>query len=273
MPLLEVLDLSYAVNSHELRLFLPRQKEILSGITLKLERRRSLGIVGESGSGKTTLAKCIAGLLRPTSGIINLVGLNLYPAEQNRELVRRKIQYLFQNYTSSLDPLMMIERSLHEARYPEGRRADDDWEKQAEDAIRLVELPADVLHRMPRELSGGQRQRVALARVLLADPELLILDEPASALDVLTRNQILNVIERIRRERNLTLIYISHDVSTTVSLCDQIAVLHHGQIVEYGDTHILVRHPRNLYTKQLLVLSGLGSSEMTGAVESGNPSD
>jgi len=270
MPLLEILDLSYASNTHELRL-LQAPREILSGITLRLEQGKSLGIVGESGSGKTTLAKCIAGLLRPTSGVINLFGLNLYPVEQNRRLVRRKIQYLFQNYTSSLDPLMTIERSLREARYPDGGRIDDDWETQAADVVRHVELPAEVLHRMPRELSGGQRQRVALARLLMAGPDLLILDEPASALDVLTRNHILSLIESMRHERDLTLIYISHDISTTVSLCDQLAVLHRGRIVESGDTHILLRHPQNLYTKELFELSGFGSGKMTGAIGRGSP--
>lgn len=261
MPPLEVLDLSYHTEAHGLDSTRRQFREILSRISLTLEAGQSLGIVGESGSGKTTLAKCIAGLVNPSAGVVSLFGVKVYPEVHNRYLVRRRIQYLFQDYTSSLDPLMSIDRSLREAVYPNGVIAEDGWKKQADDLLLMVQLPPDVISRLPRDLSGGQRQRVALARALSADPELLILDEPASALDVLTRDQILALVKKIQQKRNLTLVYISHDISTTLTLCDSLAVLHEGSIVETGAIRDLLAHPCHPYTKQLLMLSGVQGVE------------
>jgi peptide/nickel transport system ATP-binding protein len=257
MPVLGILDLSYCAQSGRAHFLRARSREILSGISLTLEAGQCLGIVGESGSGKTTLAKCIAGLAVPTSGAINLFGVNVCPETHNRQLVRRKVQYLFQNYTSSLDPLMTIGQSLQEAVDPGGVIPDDGAKERAEDLLRVVQLPPDVISRLPRDLSGGQRQRVAIARALSADPELLILDEPASALDVLTRKQILSLVKEIQQKRSLTLIYISHDVSTTLTLCDRLAVLCQGSIVEAGIIGDILAHPRDPYTKRLLRLSGV----------------
>lgn len=261
MPALEVLDVSCHAERRGLRSARTQSGKILSGISLKLEPGQCLGVVGESGSGKTTLAKCIAGLMNPSGGLIRCFGVNVYPVVRNRYLVRRKIQYLFQDYTSSLDPLMTVNRSLREALYPNGVIAEDGWKKQAEDLLLMVQLPLDVISRLPRDLSGGQRQRVALARALSADPELLILDEPASALDVLTRNQILGLIKKIQQKRNLTVVYISHDISTTLTFCDSLAVLHRGSVVETGAIENLVAHPCHPYTEQLLMLSRVSGVE------------
>jgi len=262
MLALEVLNLSYRAQSGGVRFLQPRSREILSNISLRLEGGQCLGIIGESGSGKTTLAKCIAGLVLPTSGSINLFGVNVYPETRGRDLVRRRVQHMFQNYTSSLDPLISIERSLYEALDPGHLSAAGELRKQAREFLRVVQLPPDMDSRFPRDLSGGQRQRVAIARALAADPELLILDEPASALDVLTRTQILRLIKEIQRGRNLTLIYISHDISTTAALCDRVAVVHRGWIVEEGVIEDVLAHPQNSYTEQLLRLSGV-TTEIT----------
>jgi len=254
MPLLEVKDLSYSVRRRKL-FSSSEPREILKTLSISVEEGSVTGLIGESGSGKTTLARCISGLCEPTAGRIIFRGLELFPETRNRELIRKEIQLLFQNHTSSLDPEMTIHRSLLEGR-DAGTSA---GEPEVRRLLSLVDLPIDVLPRRPRELSGGQRQRVALARALSVSPRLLILDEPTSALDALTQEQIFSTILRIRKESRLTIIHISHDLQTTAAIADSIAVMKSGTIVEFASRDQLLRSPRHVYTRELLQAGGLNS--------------
>jgi ABC-type dipeptide/oligopeptide/nickel transport system ATPase subunit len=192
----------------------------------------------------------------PDGGTIRFAGKNIYPDTQNRTSLGAQIQLLFQNHSASLDPMLDVRKSLLEGvSRPSGESAED----AARELLEMVELPDDVLDRFPHQLSGGQRQRIALARALSVRPRLLILDEPTSALDALTQVQVLKMILRVQRDTNAAVLYISHDIVTTAMVCDRIAVLHEGKIVEEAEAKSLLQNPKHLYT-QSVVESSTGAS-------------
>jgi peptide/nickel transport system ATP-binding protein len=231
VPLLEIANLCVDVRTSGVWSWKAREKRILDNLSLSLEAGRTVGIVGESGSGKSTLAKCIAGLVRPSAGSITFNGLNIFPAISNRARVGTDIQLVFQSYGASLDPSMSVKDILLEgirsSRNDAGPAAE---QSTAEELCRQVGLPAELLAGLPRQLSGGQKQRVAIARALTVQPKLLILDEPTTALDVLTQNQVLSMVKDMRDRRRFSMLFISHDIEACRCVSDAIVVLRGGTL-------------------------------------------
>jgi ABC-type glutathione transport system ATPase component len=251
MLLLEVNNLVCTVRNTSIRSFLPKKRPVLKGVNLVIERGASLALLGESGGGKTTLGKCLVGLQQPDSGTIMFDGVNIFPQVENRVSVGLEMQMLFQGGNSALDPALTVFDSLGEAISARGGTPVQ-LRDAAEQLIASVGVPADCLGRLPRELSGGQVQRVALARTLAVAPRLLILDEPASALDALTTAQIMEVLRTLQMKNGISILYISHDARTALSYCDRVAVLHDGMIIEEGTSREILRRPTHDVTARLL---------------------
>lgn len=228
----------------------------VNGIDLSIADGEILGLVGESGCGKSTLSRTIMQLVPATSGDIILQGTNLtnLPSSEVRKR-RLDFQMIFQDPYASLNPRMTIFSTLAEAitqRHPQLKR---DKPALTEAIVALMErcgLDPSVMQKYPHEFSGGQRQRIAIARALAPEPKLIIADEPVSALDVSIQSQILNLLLDLRRDLNLTMIFISHDLSVVRYLADNIAVMYKGEIVEYGEAERVFNHPEHAYTKRLL---------------------
>jgi peptide/nickel transport system ATP-binding protein len=225
----------------------------VDGVSLKLRRGGALGIVGESGSGKSTIARSIVGLLRPQQGKIEVDGQTLAPSlDQRRPEQVRKLQMVFQDPFMALNPAFTVARTLEEPLRQHRVCPDAEIPERIAELIAKVELPKELLERRTTQLSGGQRQRVGIARALALEPEILIADEVTSALDVTIQAQILGLFERLRRELSLTLILISHDLGVVRYLCEQVAVMRHGQLVEYGATKDVLGSPQEAYTRALI---------------------
>ena len=190
------------------------------------------GIVGESGCGKSTLLRLLAGLDRPTSGRVVVEGTDIAPLPERRlRFLRDRLQMVFQDPMSSLDPRMRVRDIVAEPLVAQGSRAPQDRVAQL---LREVGLPETAVHRYPHQFSGGQRQRISIARALAPSPGILLADEPVSALDVSVRAQVLNLISDLVDELDLTLVFVSHDLSVVRHLCDRVAVMNAGEIVETG---------------------------------------
>lgn len=207
-----------------------------------------LGVVGESGSGKTTLAKLLLGLDTPTSGTVEFRGQILPLADMSK--FRREVQVVFQDPRSSLNPRMKVEQIIIEPL--ESLNVAEDHSSRIDAVLDQVGLERDMRTRYPHELSGGQRQRVAIARALAPRPTVLIADEPVSALDVLVRDEILQLLAGLINDLGLTLILISHDLSVIARLCDKVVVMQHGRAVETGLTATVFHSPQHEFTAQLI---------------------
>ena len=225
------------------------ERQVLYDVSLDLERHRALGLVGESGSGKSTLARAVTGLLRDYSGDIFFEG-ELQGRKRTKEFYR-KVQMVFQNPDASLNPKHRIGTILTDGMVVQGTGRQEAVEA-CRALVRRMELPEDTLDRYPRSFSGGQKQRIALARALCTEPELLILDEPTSALDVSVQKKMLELINEIRRERDLTILFISHDLGVINAVCDDIAVLKGGKLEETGTCESFFKSPETEYGRQLL---------------------
>ena len=222
----------------------------LEGVSFQVASGESLGIVGESGCGKSTLARCLVGLYQPTSGQTIYQGRTL---EAKRALSdRRKIQIVFQDPYSSLNARMTVGQALREVLRVHRVVPKDQVATRAVELLDLVGLDSDIANVYPRQLSGGQRQRVSIARALALEPEVLIADEPVSALDVSIQATVLNLLASLRERLGLTLILIAHDLSVVRYLCDRVAVIYMGRIVEIAPTEDLFENPRHPYTQALL---------------------
>lgn len=229
----------------------------VDGVDLDVMAGQRLGIVGESGSGKSTLLRMMAAIIAPSSGQVSFRGrrIDSVPARELGEL-RSSVQMVFQDPNSSLDPRMKVADIVTEPlRSPLLRRRGEvptDPRARLVQVLAEVELEPDTATRYPHELSGGQRQRVAIARALVARPDVLLADEPVSALDVSVRAHVLNLFVELVRARGLTLVFVGHDLAVIRHICDSVAVMQSGRIVESGPVERVYRTPRQDYTRTLL---------------------
>ncbi|MBS7351359.1 MAG: ABC transporter ATP-binding protein [Comamonas sp.] len=253
-PLLEVRQLHKTYPLPRRQLWgLAAQLQALHDVSFSLHVGRSLGVVGESGSGKSTLARLVMALDTPTSGQVLLHGQDLHalPAAQLRSL-RPQMQMVFQDPYSALNPRLPIGRSVAEPLSALPPIAADEQQERVVQALAQVGLHADDARRYPHAFSGGQRQRIAIARAIITRPQLVVADEPVSALDVSVQAQVLNVLQELQRSHGMSYLFISHDLSVVHHLCDEIMVLHQGQVVESGPSHQLLRAAKDPYTRALL---------------------
>jgi oligopeptide/dipeptide ABC transporter ATP-binding protein len=225
----------------------------VDGVSLSVREGETLGLVGESGCGKSTLGRTVLRLEEPTAGRVLFEGADLAHAK-GEELfaLRRQLQVIFQDPYSSLNPRMTVGEIVREPLvvHRRGTRAEQ-MEKTAA-LLETVGLTGDMLERYPHEFSGGQRQRIGIARALALDPRLVIADEPVSALDVSVRSQVLNLLLKLQRERGLTYIFISHDLSVVEHISDSVAIMYLGRIMEKGPTETIFARPAHPYTRALM---------------------
>ncbi len=249
-PLIEVRDVrqTFMISAGAFRG--KRPLHAVNGVSIDIKRGEVLGIVGESGCGKTTLAKMILGLQPPTSGEILLEGRRI--TELERIEVARLLQPIFQDPYSSLNPrksvgnIISLPLKVQKDPHPETCR------ERVEEIMSLVGLAKRLYNLYPNQLSGGQRQRVAVARALINRPQVVICDEPTSALDVSVQSQILNLLQDLRQELNLTYVLISHNLAVVEHIATRVAVMYLGRIVEEADTESLFERPQHPYTRALL---------------------
>jgi peptide/nickel transport system ATP-binding protein len=233
-------------------------RRAVDGVSLAVRPGEILGLVGESGSGKTTVGNCALGLVPASSGEVRVFGAPLPRGTGRRaRAVRRRIGAVFQDPASSLDPRMTVAQTVAEPLAVHARADRRHRRARVRELLDAVELPAALLTRYGHELSGGQRQRVSLARALALDPELLIADEPTSSLDVSVQATVLELLSRLHRELSFGCLFISHDLAVVDSLCDRVAVLRAGRVVEQGPRAEVLREPAHPYTRQLLWSSPL----------------
>ena len=224
MNLIEVEDLHVRYGDYE----------AVKGVSFSLGKGEILGIVGESGSGKSTIAKTLMGLENPSGGHV--------------AICRSSMQMIFQDAVGSLNPRMTVRQTLEEVL----KIRDSKRTTTSEGLLELVGLSRAVLDQYPREMSGGQCQRISIARALACDPEVLIADEPVSALDVSVQARILNLLRDLRRDLGLSILLIAHDLAVVKNVCDRICVMEHGLFVDAGDAEEVFDHPTSEYTKRLL---------------------
>jgi len=230
-----------------------QENHVLKNVNLKINKGEILSLVGESGCGKSTLANCILKIIKPESGEIFYNNQDILKLDKKETFkYRRKIQMVFQNPYSSLNPKMKIKEILTEPSEIHKIYTKKEMQNWISELINLVGISKDDLNKYPHEFSGGQRQRIAIARALILKPELIVADEPVSALDVSICAQIINLLLDLKEKLNLTILFISHDLNLVKYLSDNIAVMNKGQIVEYNSAEKIFSNPKDEYTKFLL---------------------
>ncbi len=254
-PILETRHLNFSYNFGV---------PILNNVNISIMKGKNVGLVGESGSGKSTVLRLLLGIHRPTQGQILFAGEEL--SLKNREQARRfrsQVQVVFQDPYSSLDPRQRVDRLIAEPLRSLGLAKDANsggnrasisaWtENEVVEALRSVGLPADSAKRYPDEFSGGQRQRIAIARAIVCKPQVLLADEPVSALDVSTRVRVIDLIADLGATKGLTIVMVSHDLAVVAALCKQSIVLERGVVVEQGETAMVLGAPGHPYTQKLI---------------------
>ncbi|MEM8694016.1 MAG: ABC transporter ATP-binding protein [Pseudomonadota bacterium] len=229
-----------------------REVKAAQDVSISLIKGRTLGIVGESGSGKTTVARCIMRLIDPTSGKINVGGTDIAMLSQKEvKPQRKKIQIVFQDPMRSLNPRIEIGQSIIEGPLNYGTPRDAAMTR-ARELLELVGLPASAVDRFPHQFSGGQRQRIAIARALAMDPDVLVADEAVSALDVSVQAQVLDLLAELQDRLGLGILFITHDLGVAAQICDDVLVMQHGRVVEYGRAGQVLGAPQQDYTKTLI---------------------
>jgi ABC-type glutathione transport system ATPase component len=243
----------------------------LHGVSFDVQPGERFGIVGESGCGKSTLLRILAGLDRPTSGSVVIDGTDISGLpERKLRFLRERLQLVFQDPMSSLDPRMRVRDIIAEPLVAQRIGGRDE---RVTELLAAVGLQPDAADRFPHQFSGGQRQRISIARALAPRPGILVADEPVSALDVSVRAQVLNLITDLVQELSLTLVFVSHDLSVVQHVCDRVAVMRDGQIVETGPTREVYENPQHPYTRTLVsavpnlrrALAGTSAAELAAA--------
>lgn len=254
-PLLEVQDLKmYFPASKTLLGKVQSHVKAVDGISFSIPRGSTFGLVGESGCGKTTAGKCILRIYTPTFGTIRYDGVDITGLRKAAfQPYRRQIQLIFQDPYGSLDPRQSVFSIVKEAVTADGkRRSSQQVTQRVEELLSLVELDPAMGDRFPHEMSGGQRQRLGIARALACEPNLIVCDEPVSALDVSIQAQIINLFKELQQKLGLTYLFIAHDLAVVRHIADTIGVMYLGHLVEVMDAEELYRTPRHPYTKALL---------------------
>jgi ABC-type glutathione transport system ATPase component len=241
------------------------------GVSFDVARGERFGIVGESGCGKSTLLRILAGVDRPTSGTVEVDGLDISGLPERRlRPLREKLQLVLQDPMSSLDPRMRVRDIVAEPLVAQGHSGN---RERVAELLRAVGLSEEAADRYPHQFSGGQRQRISIARALAPRPDILLADEPVSALDVSVRAQVLNLVTDLVEDLGLTLVFVSHDLSVVRHLCDRVAVMSEGQVVETGPTRQVYDDPQHPYTQRLVAavptieraLAGASTADLAAA--------
>lgn len=260
-PLVQVrgLALRFDVSAPRLARWLTRQPRLylqaVAGLDFAIERGRTLALVGESGCGKSTVARLVTGLLTPDQGEVCIDGLPLHSSLQSSQgrLLRRRVQMVFQDPYASLNPRWRVRDIVAEPLRELGLAADDKQQRaRVDELLSAVGLSADDGLKYPHQFSGGQRQRIGIARALASQPEFLVCDEPTSALDVSVQAQVLNLMKDLQQARQLTYLFISHNLAVVHHMADEVAVMYLGRVVEMAPRAELFAAPRHPYTRMLL---------------------
>jgi oligopeptide transport system ATP-binding protein len=254
-PLLEVRGLSmhFPLNDslvHRVRKLPVDVLRAVDGVDLTVARGEALGLVGESGCGKSTLGRCIVGLYEPTGGEVLVEGHVMAPKRSTAE--RRRVQMIFQDPYSSLNPRMTVHQAIGELLRVHDLVPRNRVDERCRELLDLVGLPPSALDAYPRQFSGGQRQRISIARALALEPEILIADEPVSALDVSVQAQVLNLLADLRQRLGLTMLFVAHNMAVVRHVCDRVAVMYLGRIVELAPADEVFSNARHPYTQALL---------------------
>jgi peptide/nickel transport system ATP-binding protein len=252
----------------------------VDGVNFKLYKGVTFGLVGESGCGKTTTGRLIMNVMKPTRGSITFHDNKAGPIEinalSNKKMrpLRKKIQMVFQDPYSSLDPRMTIQQIVGEPLRAGGRMNMNDYKNKIAGILQKSGLSADYMDRYPHAFSGGPRQRIGIARALVTRPQLVIADEPVSSLDVSVQAQILNLLKELQQDFNLTYLFIAHDLSVIRYMCDTLAVMYVGRIVETGRNEDIFNHPAHPYTEGLLsIIPRIGSRTKPSGMLKGGIAD
>ncbi|WP_307982077.1 ABC transporter ATP-binding protein [uncultured Senegalimassilia sp.] len=252
-PIIFLDDIHVVFKTRTGSLLHPNKVHAVNGLSLKLMPGQTIGIVGESGCGKSTTANVMCGLQTPTSGHVYFKGTDVTKrSAAQRKIIGRVISVVFQDPATALNARMTVREQLMDPMIVHKVGDAKSREAHVRELIEMVGLPNSVLEALPGQMSGGQRQRVAIARALSLKPDAIIADEPTSALDVSVRAQILNLLMDLKKELNLAMVFISHDIQTVRYISDQIIVMNHGQAVERGTAEQIFNNPKDDYTRLLL---------------------
>jgi oligopeptide transport system ATP-binding protein len=227
--------------------------DAVAGVSFDIGRGETLGLVGESGSGKSTTGYCILQALRPTSGTVRFDGVELTELKgEDLRAMRRRMQLVFQDPYASLDPRMTVGDIVAEPLQVHKVGSRSERRQRVRELLEVVGFDPSFTNRYPHEFSGGQRQRIGIARALALSPDLVVCDEPVSALDVSIQAQILNLLKDLQEQFGLTYLFIAHDLAVVRAMSDRIAVMHQGEIVELGRAEDVYAHPKERYTRELV---------------------